>query len=113
MKNTVKKLTREDVINILKDPFQAIVVDTVGSSTYLANQGNDWCIVEEVTIEGDVQNWLIECEAQHILYYGKYEPTNDPFKLILPHFFDIWRDTYEVRQPLGGRERAVLLGLIE
>ncbi|MEE3028833.1 MAG: hypothetical protein VX729_14940 [Pseudomonadota bacterium] len=109
----MKKLTLEDVISILKDPFKALVVEPMGASVYIANQGNDWSVIEQVSLNDGIHTWLTECEEQKVIFYASFEPTDDPFNIVLPHFFDIWRDVYETEQPNSGKTRAAEIGLIE
>ena len=85
----------------------------MGASAYIANQGNDWSVIEEVSLNDGVRTWLMECEEQKIIFYAGFEPTNDPFNIVFPHFFDIWRDVYETEQPDISKARAAEMGLTE
>ncbi len=108
----MRELSLDETIAILKDPWQAIVVDPMSDDSFIASQGDEWELKEEIALSPVVFDNLNKLREDNVIYYSDFHLTKQDNRVITPHFFDIWREEAYGIQPANAVDRAKQIGLI-
>lgn len=106
----LKCLSMDDVKEILRDPWHALVVEPLTGEVFITTYGSTVIeIVEGVRLEAGVSEWLENLSEEDCIYYGSFDEISPA--IINPHIFDVWREDVYGEQSISAALKAKELGL--
>lgn len=103
---TARRLSYQEVAEILEDPAHVLVVEALSGDYYTATYDHARRLLEQVTLNADIATWLNDCVERKVLYYSRFKPTEDHIGLPAPYFYDVWWDSYMEKQPFEAKKEA-------
>ena len=107
-----RKLSFEDVKEVMIDPWRVLVVNSLSGETVICTSGQGvYDIIEEVLLDRDTSEQLESLVEENIIFYGS--PNNEDLKkyLPIPHFYELWHEDAYGHQPNEGYQKAKQMGL--